>query len=66
MFPELTALGLLGWEFQDGTLQSKGVMFPWHDDSLLELFEQVSEAGVGRVQELFEMLTEPPGTNSES
>ena len=30
----LTALGLLGWEFQDGTLQAKGVMFPWHDGSL--------------------------------
>ena len=47
----LTALGLLGWEFKDGTLQAKGGLFPWHDESLRELFEQVSEAGVDRVQE---------------
>ncbi len=26
----LTALGLLGWEFKDGTLQAKGGLFPWH------------------------------------
>ncbi len=50
----LTALGLLGWEFKDGTLQAKGGLFPWHDESLRELFEQVSEEGVDRVQELFE------------
>ena len=50
----LTALGLLGWEFKDGTLQAKGGLFPWHDESLRELFERVSEAGVDRVQELFE------------
>ena len=48
----LTALGLLGWEFKDGTLQAKGWLFPWHDESLRKLFEQVSEAGVDRVQEL--------------
>ena len=29
-------------------------MFPWHDESLRELFEQVSEAGVDRVQEELE------------
>jgi len=29
-------------------------MFPWHDESLKELFEQVCEAGVDQVQELFE------------
>ncbi len=29
-------------------------MFPWHDESLKELFDQVSEAGVDQVQELFE------------
>ena len=50
----LTALGLLGWEFKDGTLQAKGGLFPWHDESLRELFEQVSEEGVDRVQELVE------------
>ena len=50
----LTALGLLGWEHKDGTLQARGVLFPWHDESLKELFDQVSEAGVARVQELFE------------
>ena len=52
----LTALGLLGWEFKDGTLQAKGGLLPWHDESLKELFERVSEAGVDRVQELLEML----------
>ena len=46
----LTALGLLGWEFKDGTLRAKGGLFPWHDESLRELFEQVSEEGVDRVQ----------------
>ena len=50
----LTALGLLGWEHKDGTLQAKGGMFPWHDESLQELFDQVSEAGVDQVQELLE------------
>ena len=50
-----TALGLLGWEFEDGTPQAKGGLFPWCDESLEELFEQVSEAGVAQVQELFEM-----------
>ncbi len=50
----LTALGLLGWEFKDGTLQAKGGLFPWHDESLRELFEQVSEEGVDRVQEELE------------
>ena len=49
----LTALGLLGWQLQDGTLQAKGNTFPWHDESLKELFDQVSEAGVDQVQELF-------------
>ena len=41
-------------EFKDGTLQAKGGLFPWYDESLRELFERVSEAGVDRVQELFE------------
>ncbi len=50
-----TALGLLGWEHKDGTLHAKRVMFPWYDESLQELFDQVSEAGVAQVQELFEM-----------
>ena len=44
----LTELGLLGWEFKDGTLQAKGTMFPCHDEALRELFERVSEAGVDR------------------
>ena len=52
----LTALGLLGWERKDGTLQTKGGMFPWHDESLKELFDQVSEAEVDQVQELFDGL----------
>ena len=50
----LTALGLLGWEFKDGTLQAKGGLFPWHDESLRELFDRLTEEGVDRVQELFE------------
>ena len=50
----LTALGLLGWEYKDGALQSKGGLFPGHDESLRELFEQVSEEGVDQVQELLE------------
>ena len=51
---DLTALGLLGWEFKDGTLQAKGRLFPWHDESLRELFDGLCEEGVDRVQELFE------------
>ena len=50
----LTALGLLGWEFKDGTLQAKGGLFPWHDESLRELFDRLCEEGVDRVQELVE------------
>ncbi len=50
----LTALGLLGWEFKDGTLQAKGGLFPWHDESLRELFDGLCEAGVDRVQEELE------------
>ena len=30
---DLIALGLLGWEFREGTLQAKGGLFPWHDES---------------------------------
>ncbi len=50
----LLALGLLGWEFKDGTLQAKGGLFPWHDESLRELFDRLCEEGVDRVHELFE------------
>ena len=46
----LTPLGLLGWEFKDGTLQAKGGLFPWQDESLRELFDWVCEEGVDRVQ----------------
>ena len=42
---------LLGWEFQDGTLQAKGGLFPWHDESHRGLFDRLSEEGVDRVQE---------------
>ena len=46
----LTALGLLGWEFKDGTLQAKGGLFSWHGESLRELFDGLCEEGVDRVQ----------------
>ena len=39
------------WDYWAGSSERA---FPWHDESLRELFEQVSEAGVGRVQELVE------------
>ncbi len=48
-----TALGLPGWERTDGTLQAKGGLFRWYDESYRELFEQASEAGLDRVQKLF-------------
>ncbi len=48
------ALGLLGWEFKDGNLQTKGGLFPWHDESLRELFDRPCEEGVDRVQEELE------------
>ena len=44
----LTALGLLGWELKDGTLQAKGGLFPWHDESLRELFDGLCEEGCPR------------------
>ncbi len=37
----LTALGLLGWEHKDGTLQAKNVMFAWHDETQVDLSGQV-------------------------
>ena len=49
----LLALGLLGWEFKDGTLQAKGGLFPWQDERLRELFDRLCEEGVDRVQEEF-------------
>ena len=45
---------ILGWEFKEGTLQAKGGLFPWHDESLRELFGRLCEEGVDRAQELFE------------
>ena len=47
----LLALGLLGWEFKDGTLQAKGGLFPWHDESRRALFDRLCKEGVDRVQE---------------
>ena len=42
-----------------GTLQAKGGLFPWHDESLRELFDRLCEEGVDRVQELFENWQAP-------
>ena len=49
------ALGLLGWELQESTLQAKRGMFPWHDCSLRKLFDRMCEEGVERVGEEFEL-----------
>jgi len=44
------ALGLLGWQTDDGRLQAHKLLFRWHTDSKLkELFDRLCEAGVESV-----------------
>jgi hypothetical protein len=51
------ALGLLGWQMDDGILRAHKLLFRWHTDSKLkELFDRLCEAGVKSVTEEIEQL----------
>lgn len=51
------ALGLLGWQMDEGMLRAHKLLFRWHTDSKLkELFDRLCEAGVESVTEEIEQL----------
>ena len=50
------ALGLLGWEVADEKVQTKAILFPWHqeNETLCGLFDRLSEEAADSVREEFE------------
>ena len=46
------ALGMLGWELGEGTVQAKNLLFAWHreNETLGELFERLCDEGVDSVE----------------
>ncbi len=51
------ALGLLGWQMDEGILQAHKLIFRWHaDPKLKELFDRLCEAGAKSVTEEIEGL----------
>ncbi len=49
---DFQALGMLGWEVGEGTLQAKNLMFPWHkDNETLELFDRLCDEGAVSVEQ---------------
>ena len=52
----LLALGMLGWEVCEGTVQAKNVLFPWHKDNerLRELFDRLCDEGAESVEQELE------------
>ncbi len=53
---DFQALGMLGWEVNEETVQAKNVVFPWHkdDETLCELFDRLCDEGAESVEEEFE------------
>ncbi len=47
------ALGLLGWELGEKTVQAKRLLFPWHKDNeaVSELFERLCDEGAESVEQ---------------
>jgi len=50
---DFLALGMLGWEVGEGTMQAKNLLFPWHRDNetLCELFERLCDEGAESVEQ---------------
>lgn len=55
------ALGLLGWEMSDSSLEAKSLLFPWNkgDENLKRVFQRICEAGVDSVYELLQKKVKP-------
>ena len=53
---DFQALGMLGWELAEGTVQAKNLLFPWHRDNetLCELFDRLCDEGADSVEQEFE------------
>ncbi len=47
------ALGMLGWELREGTVQAKNLLFPWHrgNETLCELFDRLCDEGADSVEQ---------------
>jgi hypothetical protein len=51
------ALGLLGWQMSEGTLQAHKLLFKWHTDPRLkELFDRLCEVGAESVNEQIQAM----------
>ena len=55
----LLALGMLGWELCEETVQAKNLMFPWHKDNetLYELLDRLCDEGAESVEEELDRRT---------
>ncbi len=53
---DFQALGMLGWELGEGTVQAKNRLFPWHKDNetLSELFDRLCDEGAESVEQELE------------
>ncbi len=53
------ALGMLGWEVNEETVQAKNVLFPWHrdDETLCQLFDRLCDEGVESVEQELDRRT---------
>lgn len=53
---DFQALGMLGWELGEGTVQAKNLLFPWHKDNeaLGELFDRLCDEGADSVEQEFD------------
>jgi len=58
---DFLALGMLGWEVGEGTMQAKNLLFPWHRDNetLCELFERLCDEGAESVEQELDRRTKP-------
>ncbi len=53
---DFLALGMLGWELAEATVQAKNLLFPWHRDNegLCELFDRLCDEGAKSVEQEFD------------
>ncbi len=50
---DFQALGMLGWEVHEETVQAKNLLFPWHKDNetLSQLFDRLCDEGAESVEQ---------------
>ncbi len=56
---DFQALGMLGWEVKEKTVQAKNLLFPWHKDNgaLRQLFDRLCDEGVESVEQELDRRT---------